>query len=181
VGYRHSKDEMLEGAISLVFEAGLSRLTYGSLARRLRISDRIVVYYFPSKDELIGEVLAAIGARLQSTLGPALASPVADHVEFVRSVWPLLARDETGPVFAVFFEASGLAAAGIEPYRTMAAGLVDGWMAWAEQSIEGDAEHRRVEAAAAIAMLDGLLLVRQLAGARAGNLAARGIVGERRG
>lgn len=177
MGYRHSKEEILEGAVAAVFEEGLSRLTFGVLARRLGISDRIVVYYFPSKDDLIGEVLAVIGTRLEQALVAAVKRPVADHVQLVRSVWPLLARRAVDPVFAVYFEASGLAAAGVEPYRTMAPALVSGWIAWAEVLIEGTRTHRRTEAAAAVATLDGLLLIRQLAGAEVANRAARGVWG----
>jgi len=49
MGYRHTKEEILEGALAVAFADGLSQLTYGRVARRLGISDRIVVYYFPSR------------------------------------------------------------------------------------------------------------------------------------
>ena len=175
MGYRHSREEILEGAIAAVFADGLSRLTFGALARRLGISDRIVVYYFPTKDDLVGAVLGAIGGQLQVALGPALADPVRDHLAFVEAAWPTLARRKVDPVIAVYFEASGLAAAGVEPYRSMAADLVDGWITWAEQSIAGDTERRRTEALAAIAVLDGLLLLRQLAGPETAKRAANGL------
>ena len=38
------------------------------MARRLAISDRIVVYYFPSKDALVTAVLVEVGDRLQEGL-----------------------------------------------------------------------------------------------------------------
>lgn len=175
MGYRHSKAEILDAALAAASEEGLSRLTFGRLARRLGISDRIVVYYFPSKDDLIGEVLVGLGARLQEALGPALTKPAGDHIEFVRAVWPTLARPEADPAFALFFEAGGLAAAGIEPYRTLSSGLMTAWVDWAAQCITGSAAHRKTEAAAAIATIDGLLMMRQLAGPAAANRAARGV------
>ena len=176
MGYRHSKEEILEGAISFAFAEGLSRLTFGALGRHLGISDRIIVYYFPTKDALVGEVLGAIGLRLQSTLGSVVGSSLPHHKALVEAVWPVVARKKSDPVFALFFEASGLAAAGVEPYRSMAAALVNGWIGWAEQLIGGSPEHRKVEAAAAIAILDGLLLMRQLAGPDAADRAVSGIV-----
>ena len=175
MGYRHTKDEILEGALAAVFDDGLSRLTFGRLARRLGISDRVIVYYFPTKDDLIGEVLVSVGARLRATLAPALSAPVDDHVQLVRSVWPVLARVEVDPVFALFFEAGGLAAASIEPYATQVPQLVVGWIDWAGGFIRGTQAQRRTEASAAIATLDGLLLIRQLAGPEAADRAARGI------
>lgn len=164
MGYRHTKAEILDGALVAAFDEGISQLTFGRLAKRLGVSDRVIVYYFPTKDDLISEVLAAVGLRLQATLAPTLSSPSADHREFVRSAWPVVAVEEADPVFRLFFEAAGLAAAGREPYRTLVTPLIGAWIAWAGEFVTGTAAHRRREAAAAIAVLDGLLLIRQLAG-----------------
>ena len=137
MGYRHSKDDILDGAIAAAFDEGLSQLTFGRLARRLGISDRVVVYYFPTKDDLISEVLLALGAQLQAALATTFSAPVTDHRQLVRTAWPLLARPDVDPVFALFFEAAGLAAAGREPYHTFVPQLVDGWIAWAADRLRG--------------------------------------------
>ena len=176
MGHRHSKDEMLEAALSTAFEVGLSRVTYGRVATRLGISDRIVVYYFPTKADLIAEVLTALGARLQAALGPAFAETAPDHRELLRTAWPILTAADADAVFALYFEAAGLAASGREPYATLVPRLVTGWMEWAADLIDGPLDVRRREAAAAIAVIDGLLLVRQLVGPDAAGRAAAQIV-----
>ena len=166
MGHKHTKEDILAGALDAALDDGLSRLTFGRLAKRLGISDRIVVYYFPTKAELITEVFVALGAQLQAGLEPAFADPVADHRQLVRRAWPIVATSEQDRVFALFFEANGLATVGIEPYASLVPMLVTGWIAWAAALIEGDDEpDRHDEAAAAIALIDGLLLVRHLAGA----------------
>ncbi len=175
MGHKHTKAEILAGALAAAFEDGLSQLTFGRLAKRLGISDRIVVYYFPTKDDLIGEVLYAMGAELQATLAPTFSTPAADHVGLLRTAWPLLARPETDPVFALFFEAGGLAATGREPFRTLVPQLVEAWIEWAAAFIRGTTTRRRAEAEAAIALLDGLLLLRQLAGPKIADRAAKRI------
>lgn len=173
MGHKHTRDEILGGALATAFADGLSQLTFGRAAKRLGISDRVVVYYFPTKDELVGQVLVAMGLRLQHTLARAFASPASDHLALVRLAWPLLARPESDPVFALFFEANGLAASGREPYRSLVPKLVEAWIAWAAERIEGTARQRRTEAETAIAVIDGLLLLRLLGGAHAANRAAR--------
>ncbi len=173
MGHKHTRADILDGALATAFADGLSQVTFGRVAKRLGVSDRIVVYYFPSKDELVGAVLGALGARLQETLAPAFAEPAADHVAIARAAWPLLARPEADPVFALFFEANGLAAAGREPYATIVPALVDAWVTWSADHVTGTPARRRVEATAAIALIDGLLLLRQLAGADVANDAAR--------
>ena len=175
MGHKHTKAEILDGALAAAFEDGLSQLTFGRIAKRLGISDRIVVYYFPTKDDLIGEVLYAMGTQLQETLAPTFSSPVADHRALLRAAWPILARPDADPVFALFFEASGLAAIGREPYRSLLPQLIEAWIAWASEFISGTSARRRAEAEAAIAVIDGLLLVRQLAGPAVADRAARKI------
>ena len=175
MGHKHAKAEILDGALAAAFADGLSQLTFGRVAKQIGTSDRVVVYYFPTKDDLIGEVLFAMGSELQVTLAPSLASPAANHLELLRAAWPILARPKADPVFALFFEASGLAATGREPYRNLVPQLVEAWISWASEFITGTPARRRAEAEAAIAILDGLLLLRQLAGPAAAQRAARTI------
>lgn len=175
MGHKHTRDEILAGALATAFEDGLSQVTYGRVAKRLGISDRIVVYYFPTKDDLVGDVLLALGLQLQQALEPAFTQRQPDHLALARTAWPLLADDSVDPIFALFFEANGLAAAGREPYRTIVPRLVEAWMAWAAELIDGRPQQRRTEAAAAIALLDGLLLLRQLGGADLASRAARAL------
>lgn len=172
MGHKHTKEEILDGALAAALDDGLSRLTFGRLAKRLGISDRIVVYYFPTKDALIGEVLMAMGLRIQEVLAEAFNEPAADHLALARAAWPILARPEIDTVMGLFFEANGLAAAGREPYRSLVSQLVEAWIEWAATLIEGTKKQRRTEAETVIALIDGLLLLRQLAGPAAANRAA---------
>jgi AcrR family transcriptional regulator len=173
MGHKHTKAEILDGALSAAFDDGLSQLTFGRLAKRLGISDRIIVYYFPTKDDLISEVVVSMGVRLQETLAEAFTSPAADYAALVRAAWPVLARPETDPVFALFFEANGLATAGRDPYRTLVPQLVEMWIDWVAQFMHGTESQRRTEAETAIATIDGLLLLRLLGGAESADRAAR--------
>ena len=181
MGYRHTREEILAGALAVALHDGLSQITYGRVAKQLEVSDRVVVYYFPSKDELVREVLIAVGIQLQQTLEPAFRSPARDHLELLRTAWPIVAHPDADAVFALFFEANGLAAAGREPYRTLVPQLVDAWIAWASELLQGTPAERRLEAETAIAVLDGLLLLRQLAGPAAARRAAKrlGVAGAR--
>lgn len=173
MGHKHTKTEILAGALDTAFAGGLSTVSYGRVARHLAISDRIVVYYFPTKTDLISEVLTALGVQLQDALAAAVQPPVADHRALLRAVWPVLARSDTDRVFALFFEASGLAAAGRAPYADVVPELVDAWIEWAAGVLDGPShQRRRAEAETSIAVVDGLLLLRHLAGHEAADRAA---------
>ena len=181
MGYRHTKHEILDGALAVAFDDGLSQLTFGRVAKQLGISDRVVVYYFPSKEDLVGEVLLGVGIQLQQALEPAFRSPAKDYFQLVKAAWPVMARTEADAIFALFLEATGLAASGQEPYRTLVPQLVEAWIAWAADYLQGTPAARRAAAEVAIALLDGLLLLRQMAGSTAADRAAKAIGGSRRG
>ncbi|MDW3214834.1 MAG: TetR/AcrR family transcriptional regulator [Ilumatobacteraceae bacterium] len=178
MGHKHSRDEILAGALATAFDEGLSQMTFGRVAKRLGISDRTVVYYFPSKDDLVTDVVVSLGIQLQETLADAFTARAADHVELLRAAWPVLATAEADPIFALYFEANGLAAAGREPYRSLVPQLVEAWITWLTDFVEGSPEQRRTEAEAALAVVDGLLLLRQLAGAELADRAAVRLTGE---
>jgi AcrR family transcriptional regulator len=173
VGHKHTREEILAGALAVAFEVGLSRLSFGRVGKKLGISDRTVVYYFPTKDELVTNVVMTVGLELQATLDAAVSSSASDHLDLLGQAWPILARPETDPAFALFFEANGLAAAGSSPYDHLVPALVAAWIEWAASHIDGTPKHRRAEAEATVALADGLLLFRQLAGAGAADRAAR--------
>jgi len=84
----------------------------------------------------------------------------------------VLARDETDRIFALFFEANGLAATGRTPFDTIVPQLVEAWIAWLTLFLTGSERERRAEAEAAIAVIDGLILLRLLAGPVAAKRAA---------
>ncbi len=164
---------MLGEALAAALDGGLTQLTFGRLAARLGTSDRMVVYYFPTKDDLIREVIMSMELRLQETLAEVLSPNADDHMALVAAAWPVLARPAADPVFALFFEAAGLAASGQEPYRSLMPELFDAWIDWASTFLTGSTSRRRASAEAAIAVLDGLLLLRHLGGPVAANRAAK--------
>ncbi len=173
MGHRHTKEDILDGALAFALDDGLSQLTFGRLAKRLGINDRTIVYYFPSKDDLISEVVISMGLSLQATLATAFVKPAATHLELVRAAWPVLARSDVDPIFALFFEANGLAATRRTPYDTLVPMLIEAWVDFVVPFLDGPPKQRRTEAEAAIALIDGLLLLRLLGGAASANRAAR--------
>jgi AcrR family transcriptional regulator len=174
VGYKHSRDDILKAAVQLATTAGIGSVTFGAVGQSLGISDRTVVYYFPTKAEMIAAVIGALGEQLQSTLAGAFGDTAIAVGDLRRRAWPALACPAADPVFAVFFEVVGLASAGHEPYVSLVPLLINGWVDWIEPRIDAPTgKLRHQQALATVAMLDGLLMLRRISGARAANAAAR--------
>jgi len=175
MGHKYTREQILDEAVELALADGIGSLTFGRLAKRLATSDRVVVYYFPSKATLLADVLVEIGRRLQVVLARAFTGPAAGHREMAKAAYRVLATDDSDAIFAVYFEACGLAAAGAHPFADLAAALFDGWVDWLSGFFRGTLQQRRAEAEATLALVDGLLLMRQLAGPQAADRAARAL------
>jgi AcrR family transcriptional regulator len=174
MGYRHSADEILDAAVAITLESGLAALTFGRVGKRLGISDRTVVYYFPTKLDLIDAVAGSLVADMVELLEDAFGSEPLDQKDLLKRAWPVLTTPSADRVFALYFEIVGLASSGGAPYDALAAGLVAGWVDWlAPRMLGGRADVRRRRALATVAQIDGLLLVRLVLGAAAGDAAAR--------
>jgi len=174
MGYRHSADEILEAAVAVVLESGLAALTFSRVGKRLGISDRTVVYYFPTKPDLINAVVGALVTDLMQLLEDGFGSKPLSQKDLMNRAWPVLTTASADRVFALYFEIIGLASSGHAPYDALAAGLVAGWVDWlAPRMIGSRAEVRRRRALATVAQIDGLLLVRHVLGAVSGDAAAR--------
>jgi AcrR family transcriptional regulator len=137
MGYRHTREEILEAAVATVLEGGMAALTFSKVGARLGISDRTVVYYFASKTELVVAVTQAMGADLVRLLESAFGAGPSTPAELVATAWPVLTTGAADRVFALYFEIIGLASAGQAPYDELAHSLLDGWVQWLAPRLHG--------------------------------------------
>ena len=176
MGYRHSRHEIVEAAAAVALDHGMAGLTFRRVGEHLGISDRMVVYYLPTKADLVGAAAVALSTSLQGLLATAFGDRRRSPAALMRSAWPVLTTAEADRVFAVFMEVIGLAATGAEPYTSLARTMLAAWVDWlAERTAGATPEARRAAALGIVARVDGLLLVRQALGAEAADDAARAL------
>jgi len=174
MGYRHSPDEILDAAVAVAMGSGMAALTFSRVGAELGISDRTVVYYFPTKLDLVTAVAGALAADVVPLLEEAFGSEPLSQKELMDRAWPVLSTPVADRVFALYFEIVGLAASRQAPYDVLAPGLVEGWVDWLAPRVVGSTpDIRRRRALATVAQVDGLLLLRLVLGADAADDAAR--------
>lgn len=177
MGHKHSRDEVIAAAVDVALADGLAGLTYRRVADRLGISDRMVVYYLPSKTDLVNATVGELSLRLQALLARAFGDSRKSPDELLADAWPVLAETaEADRVFGLFLELVGLAASRVEPFDSLATSIMTAWADWLADRVKGSTpEARRRQALGVMARVDGLLLVRHTLGARAADDAARAL------
>lgn len=177
MGHRYSVEEVLDAAVRTALDAGLSNLTFAKVAETLGSSDRMVVYYFPTKGALISAVVMQLGAELQGLLEKAFGDEPASADDLLASAWPVLSTKRADRIFGLFFEVIGLASSGHEPYVSLARDIMNAWADWLSERVIGSRpDIRRQRALSVMARIDGLLLLKRTMGTEAASRAAREII-----
>jgi len=146
--------DLLERITDYVAANGLSDLSLRPLADAVESSPRVLLYYFASKEDLIGEVLAQLRGR-QRDVFAGLPRNAATYADTVRAAWKLMSAPEHEHVFRLFFEVYGLALQDRERYADFLRGAVDDWIAYLEQPKLADGYSRRDARAIATVLLAG--------------------------
>jgi len=140
---------------------GLAPSSLRALAQAAGTSDRMLLYYFADKDEIVIAALQTISARLAVALG-AMSEEGGRHAPDVVLV--RLASIIRGPALKPYMrlglELAALAAHGEEPYRRVAGQMADGFAAMiaGKLDIEAEAERQRM-ASRLLAILDGCVML----------------------
>jgi AcrR family transcriptional regulator len=145
---------LLDRITDYVAANGLSDLSLRPLADAVESSPRVLLYYFASKEDLIGEVLAQMRAR-QRDVFATLPRNAATYADTVRAAWKLMSAAEHERVFRLFFEVYGLALQAPDRYSGFLRGAVDDWIVYLAEPKLREGYARRDARAIATVLLAG--------------------------
>ena len=157
------REALLAGAVEHVLRHGVATLSLRPLAAALGTSDRMLLYWFGTRDGLLRAVLDVVGQQLRDGLRAVLPDGAVAPAEFVRRVRPVLRDPRSEPALRLYVEVSGLAARGQEPFRSAAAAVARSWTEWTGGLLDVPDDERAAAASAVLTVVDGLLLVRFVA------------------
>ncbi|MGY1709004.1 TetR/AcrR family transcriptional regulator [Geodermatophilus sp. SYSU D00758] len=162
----------LEGAVRHVLQHGVATLSLRPLARALGTSDRMLLYYFGTREQLLVAVLDVVGEQLRSGLAARLPERPVPPAALVADADRVLRDPAAEAHLRLYLEVSGLAARGQEPFAAVAAAVAGAWRSWLAERVDVPAGEREAAAAGVLAVLDGLLLLRSLGAPEAAAQAA---------
>jgi AcrR family transcriptional regulator len=144
----------------IVLAEGLNDLGLRPAAARLGTSDRMLLYYFETKADLIVAVLTRMSERLARVLESSAAGERQSADSLLGRAWMLFENPQIVPFMRVWAEVTSRGTRGEEPYRKVASQTILRWLAWIEERLDMPAgKKRRQNAAAILTILEGATLL----------------------
>lgn len=119
------RSALVDGAVDYVLAHGIIGLSLRPLAKALGTSDRMLIYYFGSKDELIDAIFDRVQSRL--AFGAPSAPAVENAEQLIMAIWQVVSGPRGGAVTQLYLEASALARHDAERWGRVVARLRAPW------------------------------------------------------
>lgn len=128
------RDLLAERATDYALEHGLIGLSLRPLAADIGTSDRMLLYHFADKDDLVATILRISNDRSVACLEA--VPPGDDLADGVRRLWHALRRGRLEQCQRLYVEAAALGLLGQEPYASVVKEANDRWMAALARHLE---------------------------------------------
>jgi len=154
------KTKMLEGMAAHVLTHGLNTASLRPLAKAIGTSDRMLIYHFGSKDELITELLTYLAEMFIVALNSALPPKrAANREECVREVIELQRQPEIAGFMRIWFDIISIATLDGTPHRDAAHQIILGFANWLETRVPENEDNPRLAAQSLLTLIEGIGLM----------------------
>jgi len=120
------RQALAEAATDYVLEHGLLDLSLRPLAKALGTSDRMLLYHFRDKPDLVATVLRVSNDRSVSAIRG--MTPSAGAHAAVLDLWTVVSAAEQARCQRLYVEAAALGVLGAEPYASIVAEANQVWL-----------------------------------------------------
>jgi len=157
---RRRREAVLDPLADHVLRHGLDGANLRSLARAAGTSDRMLLYYFEDKADLLRAVLEHVADRLERDLGATAPGPPRTPEALLAEVWAAARAPALRPYLDLFVELAAKAGREGGVYRDVAGRVADRFQTWLVARLVVE-EGARADACAfrLLATLDGLVLL----------------------
>jgi AcrR family transcriptional regulator len=155
------RDQVTASIAQHILQTGLSQTSLRQLAAAAGNSDRMLLYYFKDKEEVMSASLAYLANGMTLALNTAISGDEKlTPLEFFNKTAPLVRGGMFGPMMELWIEISAAAVQGEEPYKRVSQDIAADFLKWVEDRllVENETE-RKAQAAMLLTMIDGLALM----------------------
>jgi AcrR family transcriptional regulator len=146
-------EDLLDAIVQYLIRHGIVDLSLRPLAKAVRSSPRVLLYYFGSKEKMVIKILAEIRQRQRTLYAHTQA---ATFEQACRAVWRHMSSPKSEPLFRLFFEAYGLALRHPKPYKHFLRSTVNDWLEFVAAPLHREGLQPKQAYALATVVLAGL-------------------------
>lgn len=150
------RKEIVDAVAQHLVMEGFRNSGLRALAKSIGISDRMVMYYFETKDDLIAAAISSIGESLAEGMEQSLPSGLSTAPQLLEALLGQEQSVEVKAILQLWFEIVGLAIRGDEPYKTTASLLLSSTEGRIRKRLRSGQKHRAREV---LASLEGELMI----------------------
>ena len=146
-----------------VLAEGLSASSLRPLAKAAQISDRMLLYYFKDKADIITAVLDLISGRLVTLLSEQTNGTLLPLEQLRPRLAAILFADTLWPYMRLWLEIAALSAKGDPLFRDVGERMGRGFFAWGASQLDSmTPEARERDAAQLLISIEGMLLLKSI-------------------
>jgi AcrR family transcriptional regulator len=156
------KTATLELLADHILSHGLAASSLRPLAKAARVSDRMLLYYFKDKAEIITSTLELIANRLVILLNQRTAKSSLPFAQVRHNLLEIMQADDVWPYLQLWLEIASLSARGDALMRTIGEQIGRGFIAWIAAQLECPAEARTTEAIQLLIEIEGMVVLKSI-------------------
>jgi AcrR family transcriptional regulator len=157
-----TREELTKQIVEYLLEHGSADLSLRPLAKALGTSDRMLIYYFGTKEELLTSAMALVRQNIQSemqSLAPECRT-IEDLQTYLRNFWQWATANKNSRYLRLVYESYGLALQRQSTYSRYLTGANTTWLAALQRMLDkiDPAQPSTLLATTIMATVQGLLL-----------------------
>lgn len=154
------REQVLERLADHMLAHGIDASSLRPLAAAAGTSDRMLLYYFTDKAEILECTLDLVVRRLTAMLAPATRKSPQPAEKLRKAIWTVVRARELQPYMRLWLDIATRAARDEAPFRAVGERIARSFMAWIAPQLEADDERARTLGAARLLVeIEGLLLL----------------------
>lgn len=142
-----------------VLQAGLGDVGLRRLARAAGTSDRMLLYYFRNKDELLMATLLEIGEGLVEAMNERVGTEALPPAAALTRLWDILKDEAFADQLRLWLDLSSRASRGDPVFEAIVESVRERWVAWTAQLLDVPAAEKPPLALLLMAAIDGQVVL----------------------
>ena len=160
---RMSRETLLPLLAAYVLENGLADVSLRPLAKAAGTSDRMLLYHFGSKEELVAALLEYLASMYAATLDAAFPDGAAmSRRSLAEAVLRTTAQPDFASFMRVWWDIVAGCADGNAHYLASAGAMADRLLEWIETHLPTDDPNPVAGARAVLAVIEGAMMLRTI-------------------